>query len=699
MHRLALALLILTALLAPLLPVQPVAAAEEIRLSVPYIDQFTSAKRSNDCGPASIGMVIAAYGKRPLSMVNDDTAYLNYVRSLMQNYDDNTGDVDRERALNAVGLPFTKIPKPTNASDMAPFQAIEQALQQRKPIVMRVATQVLGRTYPSHAIVVVGISADRKTIFVNDPDSSTRGGSTPGGAAAWSYDKFQASVRAVSTSFVGHIVGDGLLSTANKADFISQQFNGTMRPGETQTASITVRNSGTRTWLDDTNLVALVPGETHPFYDRDTWRTGTRIASGNGTAPGQTKTFTFTLRAPSSPGNYKISFAFVQEGVEFFNQPAQGGIWFYVTVIGQETGCVAAPTPFLSSTTPLAASAPGSTVWFQAFGETSDLICAGDMDGDGRSDLIAGTARTDEARRVMSWYLLRSTGANFEDKGLMLPSYGEAGDRFFIADLNGDGRDDILVATARGNIGGEQNLIWYGTLNTSNGWIDLGELSYGFGRPEDQFFVVDMTGDGKADVVAATSRAATTSGALAWYQLTSTGDTLVDSGRIAGAFGEPGDILLAGDVTGDGRAELLAGTTRGVSTPQVLTWYLLTSSAGSLISKGPLTGGYGAVGDYFTLGDVDGDGDMDVIAATARTNGDGSLRWYAAGLTRDDQLTDIGPGVWHDRWGAVGQWFLIQDFTGGAGGKVDIATGALTDGALQWSMRGDYRVYLPLNRR
>lgn len=120
-------------------------------------------------------------------------------------------------------------------------------------------------------------------------------------------------------------------STAYRGQYVNQIYQTSMLAGTSQTVEIQLKNMGTAAWDANTRIVALPRNGGSPFYD-PSWMAPNRIVSAAHTPPGATNTFRFTLRAPTTPGRYKIEFAFVQEGVTWFSEPGDGHIWIEIDV-------------------------------------------------------------------------------------------------------------------------------------------------------------------------------------------------------------------------------------------------------------------------------------------------------------------------------------------------------------------------------
>ena len=115
------------------------------------------------------------------------------------------------------------------------------------------------------------------------------------------------------------------------AEYVSQSWPLASTPmqmiaGQTVAASITLKNTGTKTWDSNTKLGTTQPRDrASPFAD-SSWLSSSRAAHVTGTvAPGGTFKFSFHFHAPAKAGTYNEYFDLVQEGVAWFSDPGQGG--------------------------------------------------------------------------------------------------------------------------------------------------------------------------------------------------------------------------------------------------------------------------------------------------------------------------------------------------------------------------------------
>ena len=133
-----------------------------------------------------------------------------------------------------------------------------------------------------------------------------------------------------------HESGDETLTfiyadTAYQGEFVGQTFQGTMMADTIQHAQVQIKNTGTQAWDSNTKISALPLDQANPFYD-PSWLHPYRIASSGVVQPGAVGTFDFILHAPLTAGQYRINFAFVQEGISWFTNPAASAVWYPITV-------------------------------------------------------------------------------------------------------------------------------------------------------------------------------------------------------------------------------------------------------------------------------------------------------------------------------------------------------------------------------
>ena len=260
---------------------------------------------------------------------------------------------------------------------------------------------------------------------------------------------------------------------------------------------------------------------------------------------------------------------------------------------------------------------------------------AGDVNGDGYSDVIVSaegydTLAVDDGR---AWvYLGSASGLStvHESAGIGDMPYAYFGSSVATAgDVNGDGLSDVIVG-ARGYSHGEQfegrAYLYLGrslhVLNVMPVWSAEGDQDQGqFGTKVAT--AGDVNGDGYSDVIVGTSVYDNVAG-RAWVYLGSSSGLASTAVWTAGGsqtferFGE--SVSTAGDVNGDGYAEIIVGTPSYNSGRGSASLFLGSASGPSPVAawtvEGTLSSNLGASAG--TAGDVNGDGYADVVVGTPR---------------------------------------------------------------------------------
>ncbi len=256
--------------------------------------------------------------------------------------------------------------------------------------------------------------------------------------------------------------------------------------------------------------------------------------------------------------------------------------------------------------------------WVTWLSGTSDGLqhFIGDVNGDGRDDMtrIEVVASPDELQVALS------TGSSFSGWSTWLSGTAD-GLKHMIGDVNGDGRDDMIRIEVVASPDELQV-----ALSTGSGFQPWATWLSGTASGL-QHFVGDVNGDGRADIIrievvaspdelqVALSTGSGFSGWTTW---------------LSGTF--DGLTHHVGDFNGDGRADMLR--LDNLPSPDELVVALSTGSAFSGWSTW-LSGTF--VGLTHLVGDVDGDGDSDVVRldgspspdeiVVARSTGSSFVTW------------------------------------------------------------------------
>ncbi|HEX2131094.1 MAG TPA: DUF2961 domain-containing protein [Actinophytocola sp.] len=187
-----------------------------------------------------------------------------------------------------------------------------------------------------------------------------------------------------------------------------------------------------------------------------------------------------------------------------------------------------------------------SAKWHDYFAIGTEHPELGDVNGDGRADLITFTLGS-----AGDVYVALSTGNGFGPGVKWQDNFGYGAERPAVGDFDGDGRDDVAVFT-----GGAQGDVY---VSLSNGVAFVQEAW----RWHDHFAIGDelagtgdVNGDGRDDIVTFTRGDA----ADVYVSLSDGGRFVQNAWRWHDFFAIDGEAPGLGDVNGDGRTDVLTFT-------------------------------------------------------------------------------------------------------------------------------------------
>jgi hypothetical protein len=263
---------------------------------------------------------------------------------------------------------------------------------------------------------------------------------------------------------------------------------------------------------------------------------------------------------------------------------------------------------------PIAAPVAGAIVFGAA------VAAVGDVNGDGYADAAVGApASTANADAAWVW-LGGPTGLSATPIALTNPdtSGGQLGASIVAGDVDGDGYSDVIVAEATGPTRGAH--VFHGGPDGPS--RTAAESVTVPGIVSVTIAAGDLDGDGLADVALA-DRTQTVTGlpnaGIVWifHGATGTPDLLQSPAPEAG--GGFGASLAIADVDGDGRGDLIVGSQEG-GFGAIYAFAGGTPVAGPPIDMivGPPTNSYD-FGVSMDVGDVDGDGRADILAGAGQS--------------------------------------------------------------------------------
>ncbi|MHB8968953.1 MAG: Ig-like domain-containing protein [Pirellulaceae bacterium] len=251
----------------------------------------------------------------------------------------------------------------------------------------------------------------------------------------------------------------------------------------------------------------------------------------------------------------------------------------------------------------------------------------------------------------LAWYFIRSTGTGFISEVQLNSSYGINSDKYYVSDFNGDAKDDILISTTRVNVNGivgDNDLAWYLMRSNGSTFLDGGRINGSYGLDVDKYYVSDFNGDGKDDMLISTTRInynGLPDNDLAWYLMRSNGSTFLDGGRINNSYGLDSDKYYVADLSGDGKDDMVISTIRvngnGIVGDNDLAWYLMRSTGSTFVDGGQSSSSYGRDGDLYFPFKLNIDAKEDLVMIVPSVQGSGDYSVYGA-LSNGTKYTDDG---------------------------------------------------------
>lgn len=224
--------------------------------------------------------------------------------------------------------------------------------------------------------------------------------------------------------------------------------------------------------------------------------------------------------------------------------------------------------------------------WKTGFGAGSNAQFVADVNGDGLADAVTFTGGT--------WDVALSNGTSFGAASTWTTGHGTGSTAQLLADVNGDGRSDALVFFNGDPSGDGYVGDWYVALSTGSAFSSFTLMTSGLGSGATQVLAGDVSGDGKADLVSVYSTAGQ------WVVSLSNGTTAGTLNIWANNVGAGASTYFLGDANNDGKADAIA-TGAG-------TWAQGLSSGSSFAATTAITAGHGVGASQLFYTDGNGDG-------------------------------------------------------------------------------------------
>jgi hypothetical protein len=240
------------------------------------------------------------------------------------------------------------------------------------------------------------------------------------------------------------------------------------------------------------------------------------------------------------------------------------------------------------------------TEWAADAGNAGDIFLTGDVNNDGRADLVYGRI---ESSTQVTWFVRKSNGSGYGSFSEWAADAGDSGDIFRLADVNNDGKADLVY----GRPLDATTVRWFVRKSDGSNFGNFTTWADDAGDVGDLFFLADVDKDGDADLVSSRATSATE---VQWVVRRSDGSKFGSAETWHSNAGDKGDLMYVGDANGDGKADLVYGR---VSSTFDVTWFFRKGTGFIFGNLETWADDAGDAGDLFRLGDTTGDGKLDLM--------------------------------------------------------------------------------------